>query len=71
MKHRLVKFIKNTSAEQCTQTEIDDLGIYRKEENEICSNDVQGQEKDSPEPENFFESIHLGEGAELDVEDKK
>jgi hypothetical protein len=71
MKHRLVKFIKNTSAEQCTQTEIDDLGLCRKEENEISSNDVQGQEKDSPEPEEIVVNLDLGEGPQLGVEDSK
>ena len=69
MKHRLVKFIKNTSAEQCTQTEIDDLGLCRKEENEISPNDVQGQEKDFPEPEEIVEYLDLGEGPQLGVED--
>ncbi|CAB4016811.1 Retrovirus-related Pol poly from transposon TNT 1-94 [Paramuricea clavata] len=71
MKHRLVKFIKNTSAEQCTQTEIDDLGLCRKEENGISPNDVQGQEKDFPEPEEIVENLDLGEGPQLGVEDSK
>ena len=64
MKHRLIKFIKNTNVEQCTQTEIEDIGIGRKVENESYSNDLEKQEEgSSPEPEESVESsLGIDEG---------
>ncbi len=54
MKHRLIKFIKNTSIEQCTQTEVEDIGLGRKVESEIYSNDLRHRRKSplnlNPEP---------------------
>lgn len=46
LKHRLVKFVKDCSSEQSTQTEIDDqyLGFSRKVENDIYSDDHQSEE---------------------------
>ena len=45
MKHRLIKFIKSTGVEQCTQTEIEDIGLYRKAEPENSSDSLQKQEE--------------------------
>ena len=71
MKHRLIKFIKNTSIEQCTQTEVEDIGLGRKVESESYSNDLQTQEEESPEPEESVEILDIEEGLQLEPENTK
>ncbi len=71
MKHRLIKFIKNTSIEQCTQTEIEDIGLGRKVESESYSNNLQTQEEESPEPEESVEVLDIDEGLQLEPENTK
>ena len=61
MKHRLIKFIKSTGVEQCTQTEIEDIGLYRKAEPENSLDSLQKQEELSPEPEAVVESFQVGQ----------
>ena len=62
MKHRLIKFIKSTGVEQCTQTEIEDIGLYRKAEPENSSDSLQKQEELSPaEPEAVVDSFQVGQ----------
>ena len=59
MKHRLVKFIKNCSAEQGTQTEIasEVLGSSTKVESEISLSDLQKQDERNSHSEGTGDSI--------------
>ena len=59
MKHRLVKFIKNCSAEQGTQTEIasEVLGFSTKVESEISLSDLQKQDERNSHSEGTGDSI--------------
>ena len=70
MKHRLVKFIKNCSAEQGTQTEIasEDLGSSTKVESEISSSDLQKQDERNSHSEGTGDSIVGEKNVESAVE---
>ena len=59
MKHRLVKFVKNCSAEQGTQTEIasEDLGSSTKVENDFSSSDLQKQDERNSQSEGIGDSL--------------